>query len=158
MARPWGLMGLEHISINAWKPFLFFFFLVVWHSMQDLSSVTRDRTCNPAWKHRFLTTGLPGKSPECLKGTGGGGGVWNLEMLTSLCVLKGQTAKMFFSFVTSPVSWPEVWSCFLICINTLPWKLHKVLVKIKSGNHCEIFCKQETAAYREGLGWKTIVS
>lgn len=45
MAGLWGLMGLEHISINARMPF--FLFLTAWHGMQDLSSVTRDRTCTP---------------------------------------------------------------------------------------------------------------
>ena len=42
--------------------FLFFSPLAVPHSMWDLSSLTRDRTCTPLkWKHRVLTTGPPGE-------------------------------------------------------------------------------------------------
>ena len=43
----------------------FFFFLAVPRSMQDLSSLTRDGTRAPLqWKHRVLTTGPPGNSPN----------------------------------------------------------------------------------------------
>ena len=101
-------MGPDGAGTHKYQCLKAFFFLAAWHGMQDLNSVTRDRTCTLYLEAKVLTTGLPGKSPECLKGTGWLGGVWNLEMLTSLCVLKGQTAKTFFSLITSPVSWPEV--------------------------------------------------
>ena len=41
----------------------FFFFLVAPHSMQDLSSLARDRSPHPLnWQHEVLTTGPLGKS------------------------------------------------------------------------------------------------
>ena len=40
--------------------YIFFFFLVVWYGMQDLSSLTKGQTLN--WDHRVLTTGPPGMS------------------------------------------------------------------------------------------------
>ena len=47
--------------------FFFNFFLAMLRSLQDLSSLTRNQTHAPLqWKHRVLTTGLPGKSLQCL--------------------------------------------------------------------------------------------
>ena len=40
--------------------YIFFFFLVVWYGMQDLSSLTKGQTLH--WEHRVLTTGPPGMS------------------------------------------------------------------------------------------------
>ena len=39
--------------------FFFFFFLATLQGTKDLSSLTRDSL---QWKHKFLTTGLPGRS------------------------------------------------------------------------------------------------
>ena len=45
------------------KSIFFLYFLAMSQGIWDLSSLTRDQTCNPLhWKHRVLTTGLPGKS------------------------------------------------------------------------------------------------
>ena len=49
--------GTEHFSL--------FFFLATPHSLQYLSSLTRDWTwALENWRHGVLTTGAPGKSPE----------------------------------------------------------------------------------------------
>ena len=43
------------------------FFLAAPRGLQDLSSPTWDQTCGPLqWKHRALTTRLPGKSHNLL--------------------------------------------------------------------------------------------
>ena len=42
---------------------LFFFFLVVLHSMQDLSSLTKDETCAPAVETQSLNHGTAREVP-----------------------------------------------------------------------------------------------
>ena len=59
----WGHLGAQSVQ-RPWGSTMTGFHPL--HSLWDLSSPTRDQTCDPwQWKHQVLTTGPPGKYP-CL--------------------------------------------------------------------------------------------
>ena len=103
-----------NICVQLFVFLCFSFFLAVLRGLWDLSSLTRDRTPGPRqWKHRVLTTGLPGNylcnyfcgpMPSFLLGIYLG--VELLGHMITPCLILCRTAKMFFK-VAAPTS--NVW-------------------------------------------------